>query len=634
MSVSSERSESSHSAPKFLGVIRKRFQNLGNRALAICAATALLVCLLEVLHLPPVHPELSDAELRFEDQNFLLRDYIWPNGVWKDPSFNDIVLVSVDNESARRVGLDGVQYWPRKVFAALIKKLRQADADVIVLDVPLQASADYKPGDNPELDKGLDKLPLLSPSTDTKAGDSDNQFLIDELKKSKNVVLSSGVDMSTVNRTGAAKDDTLVLLRSPSASFVEAVGEDSGSVGNDAIMADPDGLVRHATLLFDQLGSSFYKSLALRVIEKKVGARSIVDDHGKVYLRDRLMPINVRINYGGPPGSFKVIPLWRALDWEKHVQHGLYSSGETSRNDANQWRSAPDATIAAQNPFKNKIVLIGMFDPAWLGSEHQRVLYGNSERSFLTPAAPPPIPMTGVEVQANSIANTLGKNFLAEPDQWELLLVIIVVGLLVGRLLGWCAYRPWISLAVIGLFSVVWLALAFYSFVALKILIPVVVPLLGVAWPATIAVLSDQHFKIKRETKKQTKLFRSLAAKPLANEIEHRLLAELGLAGKLMTVTVIACQLRDFSLPVDDRKPEAVLQTLNQCLSEMMVAIGQHGGLVERIWNCGVIGLWVLRLAWIKLLKRRQPLNALRIFASASEVLMVMITIKVNLHLV
>lgn len=597
MSVSSEPSDN-HSGMRVLANFRERFRNLGNRALAICAAIGLLVCLLEVLHLPPLHPELSDAESRLEDQYFLLRDYIWPNGFWKNAN-DDIVLVSVDNESARRLGLDDAQHWPRKVYAALIKKLREAGAEVVVLDVPLQGRSDYKPNVNPELDKGLAKLPISDGDTKFGAGakesyDLDDQSLIAELKNSKNVVISSGVDMNVPNRSDA-KGDLTVLLRSPFVGFVEAVGEDSGSIGNDAIIADDDGLVRHAPLLFDQLGPSFYKSLALRVAEKRVGARSIVDDRNMIFLKNHLMPTSIRINFCGPPGLFRVIPLWRALEWEKHAQHGLYSSGYRSNPkaapDPNEWRSVDQVAIEAQNPFKGHIVLVGMFDPSWLKSTRQDVLYGNSERVFLTPVAAPSTPMTGVEVQANSIANTLSSSFIAEPEPWELLLLVLFVSLLVARILGWCASRSWISLVAIAVFSCLWIAMAFYSFVALRILIPVMVPLVGVAWPASIAVLLDQHYKIKRERQRQTKLFRSLAARPLANEIERRLLAELGLAGKRMTVTVVACQLREFSLDLDEQ-PEAVLQRLNECLGQIMQSIGEHGGLVERIWNCGVIGLW------------------------------------------
>src|SRR6202022_4028908 len=121
------------------------------------------------------------------------------------------------------------------------------------------------------------------------------------------------------------------------------------------------------------------------------------------------------------------------------------------------------------NPFKDHIVLVGMFDPSWLRSTRQDVLYGNSERVFLTPVAPPSTPMTGVEVQANSIANALSTSFIAEPEEWELLLVVLFVSLLVGRILGWCARGPlWSSVIAVAVFSFLWVTMAFYSFVALK----------------------------------------------------------------------------------------------------------------------------------------------------------------------
>lgn len=578
-----------HPIARMFGKIRKRFQSLGNRALAICAATALVVCILEVLRLPPVHPELSDAELRLEDHYFLLRNYLWPNGSWKSSAVNDIVLVSVDEESARKIGLGDTRQWPKSVFAGMIKKLNEANADVVVLDVPLDATTELK-STGGLTTQAPSSASAQSIGSDTASGDGDavsNSMLLDALQHSKNVVLTSGVDKSPTTGSGTTRDNSLVLLRSPGAPFIEAVGEDSGSVGNNVIVADQDGLVRHGKMLFDQLGPSFYKSLALRVMEKKIGARSIVDDRGFVYLRDRLIPTNVRINFAGAPGSYRTIPLWRALDWEKHAQHGWFDS-------APKIASAPhsDSTLDVQNPFKNKVVLIGIFEPSVPGMSQQRFSYGTSVSNFLTPAAPPPTPMNGIEIQANLIANILQRSFLAEPDQWELLLLIVFIGLLVGRVLARCAYRPFLSLSAMVLVTAGWLALSFYAFVALRILIPVVVPILGVAWPAAIIVLLDQYFKIKREKAKQTKLFRSLAAKPLANEIERRLLAELGLTGKLMNVTVAACQLHDFSLDLDDRSPEYVLQSLNQCLGVMMATIGEHGGLVERVWNCGVIGLW------------------------------------------
>ena len=53
-------------------------------------------------------------------------------------------------------------------------------------------------------------------------------------------------------------------------------------------------------------------------------------------------------------------------------------------------------------------------------------------------------------------------------------------------------------------------------------------------------------------------------------------LAELGLDGKRMVVTVLTCQMRDFIGTSEEESPEAVMQRLNGSLSVMMDCIGEH----------------------------------------------------------
>ena len=529
-----------------------------DRAIAICAAFGIIIGIFQYFQLAPM-PQLAGAEWRLEDQYFMVRDYIWPSGAWKNSAFDDIVLVSIDKESGRRLAVDESQHWPRKIYAALVAKVRAAGADVVVLDVPLLGKSEYS---------------------------GDDQYLVEQLRDVKNVILTSGVDSSEVRDSRPASPNTLVMLQSPYTAFVDALG-DTGGVGNDSIVADPDGIVRHANLIFDQLSPFLllYKSLALRVTEKVLGAQSSVNDRD-IYLKNRLLPASVRVNFAGPVGSFKVIPLWRALEWEKHAQHGLFSMGSKTEH-----ANSVEDSMAAQNPFKHKVVLIGMFDPSWLGAASQAA-YGNSERSFLTPVAPPSTPMSGVEVQANVIATILGAAYISEPELWEEWLILLFVSLLVARLLALFPSRPVLSIFAIAVFSCAWLVMAFVVFVFFRMAIPSVVPIMALAWPASTVVLLIQHFKVKRERRKQTRLFRSLAAKPLAMEIERSLLAELGLAGRRLTVTMVACQLRGFTTANAEKEPEEIIHSLDMCLDQMMQSIAEHGGLVERVWNCGVIGLW------------------------------------------
>ena len=376
---------------------------------------------------------------------------------------------------------------------------------------------------------------------------------------------------------------------------MEALGIDSGSVGNGLIVADKDGKVRHAYLAFDQFTPSvfFYKSFALRVAEKRLDAKAITDMPGRLFLKKHTYPTRIRLNFAGPPRTFKMIPLWRALDWKTHIAHnGLFLPSEETAGGSSLNQMVADP--ATMNPFQNKIVLVGLVDNA---SENKAPFPGESSEhrftdSFITPVNQGATPMSAIEIQANTLSNLLHDRFLDEPEPWKSALISMCLALLLARLLGIVHTRPWVSLAGVAVFAVMWVVGAFFVFVFLHVLMPVVVPIEAVAVPCWALVVADANAFAKRERRRRTRVFRSMAAKPLAQEIERRLLVELGLEGKQMNVTVMACQLRNFIGARQEEPPEAVMQRLNACLSVMMDCIGEHHGLVERIWNCGVIGIW------------------------------------------
>ena len=212
--------------------------------------------------------------------------------------------------------------------------------------------------------------------------------------------------------------------------------------------------------------------------------------------------------------------------------------------------------------------------------------------SFNTPVSSPSLPMSAIELQANAISNLLHDRFLDEPEPWKSAVLCLLLALALGKLLGSLHARPWLCLVGVSAASLLWLIFSFLTFAYLHILVPIVVPVVVVAIPCWALVVLDSESFTRRERRKRTRVFRSLAAKPLAQEIERKLLAELGLDGKRMVVTVLTCQMRDFIGTSEEESPEAVMERLNGSLSVMMDCIGEHLGLVERIWNCGVIGIW------------------------------------------
>lgn len=543
--------------------------------MAICLALGLLVALVQLLHVPGCADFMDAAELGVQDKFVRIRDRLFHH---RHTSASEIILVCADSDSARRLGVAVEQPLPRRAYALLLKRMEEAGAQVIGLDVPLEKA------------NVTEKSRLTASIADPWPTLDDDQALAQQLSKAKNVVIASTVDLESHVRSE--------IYRLPETPFLEALGTDSGSVGNALILADHDGVVRHASLVFTQFNPSafFYKSFALRVAEKQLGARAMVDSPERMFLRKHLYPTDIRINYVGPTSTFRMIPLWRALEWEKHyAHHGLFLPSDQS--DANDAQADDLSEAAPPNPFRDKIVLVGLFNlqtetRAQPANANANANAGQAVESFPTPASAPGNPMSAIEIEANVIANVLHDRFLDESDPSKSAVIIMLLAALLGTVLGKFQSRPWLSFGIVAAFSLFWIAAAYFAFSQLHILIPVVVPI-AIYWlPCWALVILDAQSFANRERRRRIRVFRTLAAKPLAQEIERKLLAELGLEGKLMTVTVLACQLRDFIGDRQGESAEAVMQRLNASLSVMMTCIGDHHGLVERIWNCGVIGIW------------------------------------------
>lgn len=528
------------------------------RAMAICLTVGGLVALILSVHVPVVSDLLLETELSVQDMFSLSRAH---DAQRAHSLSDDIILVRLDADSARRLGLPS-QVLPRRVYAQLLQKLESGGAKVVGFDLPL---------DGPSKVQG-----------EQESAQDDRSFA-EALRKNNNIVLSCDADL-------LSRD---IPMRMPSTMFVDALGRESGSVGNAAVLSDHDHVVRHMPLVFEQFNPNafFYKSFALRIAEKERGSRSMVDSPDQLFLQKHTYPTLMRINYVGPPGTFKVIPLWRALDWEKHIaHHGLFLPSTEGEQSEQSETTQNDHKIVS--PFQDKIVLVGTVDTV---TENREGVFTGTDplniTSWQTPVSSNTA-MSSIELQANVLSNLLHDLCLNEPELWHFLALTGALSLCMGRLMAALHNQPYRSLTIVATISVLWIIGAYFAFCAFHALIPIVVPIGAVILPSWALSVIDADTHEKRERRKRTRVFRSLAAKPLAQEIERKLLQELGLDGKRMVVTVLACQMRGFTNEGDNESAEEVMQRLNSSLSIMMACIAEHRGLVERIWNCGLIGIW------------------------------------------
>lgn len=549
---------------------------LSHRSLAICLAVAAFASIVISFRIPLIYQLLAEQDQRLQDQFFAWRDAlpISARDNWQD---RDIVTVCVDNVSARRLGMP--LPWPRQIYAYLVRKLVGAGARVIAFDMlfdeqsPLSGTGEPSP-----------RLKALLPADELKRWSNspaaDDKAFADQIKAAGNVVLADTVEV----KHNLSHSRSQYFYKIPNQSLVNALGAESGSIGNINVQTDEDNVVRRASLVFPDFKQLplTYTAFAVRIAEKAESRRAGFEWPGKLLLGERILPTKIRVNFLGPPGTVNSIPFWKAIDWERHI---------------------------GANPFQNKVVLVGYQDTtvdagvsrsdAGISDSDAGVSDSDNDaqstlpaNAFLTPTAGFARPMPGLELQATIVANIETGRYLAEPELWEELLLVLLAALLVARSVQVLQGRPWSTLVAISAFAFAWLAAAFMLFLQCGAVIPVLVPILGVSVPAWFLVLIDQNLYFDRERRKHTRVFRYLTRPELAQEIDRRQLKELGLQGKRATVTTLSCQLHNFLSITREKTPEAVIQMLHECVQLMIECVHEHNGLVNRPSNYGIMAIW------------------------------------------
>lgn len=550
-------------AKKVSNVVGVSSKDLSWRALMVCFLVGVVVLSIECFNVPILSDTLAGSENSLTDYFIRFRDGMESYKERRASETSSVVLVTLDPESARRLGLNSKKPWPRALFARLVEQLNKGGAAVIGFDVDLE-----------------------EPSADTSHPSGSAQEALDEndaqlcqvFKNVKNIVVSTNVESADVQPASKSKP----RVHAPFEPFVISLGADGACLGNAFVPVDRDGLVRKASLVFEKFGHStaFYKSFALRVAEKYLGARSMVDQgQERVFLKDKIFPADFRINFAGGKGSFTTIPLWRALDWQKHFQ-----SSATARKNESE---------TTMSPFAHKVVLIGFGESSFMDTDsnqpRQSPVY---ESSYATPVSEFDNRMPAVEVQANIISNLISGKCLPPFSRWKMIIAILIASLACGQTMGMLVGRPLGSFLAITGISLGWFALSFLLFLNFWQVIPTVVPIAAVAIPCWLLVLADQNFYFFRDRRRHTRLFRSMTAKHIARQIDRAQLAELGLDGKRCQVTVMVLRVRDFMEQVDPLPPDRIFQIFNDCLGIMVNEVFEHRGIVDRIASYGVIAFW------------------------------------------
>lgn len=488
-----------------------------------------------------------------------------PNGVDKH-----VVIIDIDEHSLAELG----QWpWTRTVLANIVDTLfNHYYINSIGFDVVFA---------EPEQDEGLRLLHEMATGAlhDNKDFLREYQAIAhsiqadDRLAQSlddRNTVL--GFVMDTDVRSGllpepAALLDTSVSIPSPfinsngytaNLEVLQTSAKHAGFFDNPLI--DSDGIVRRSALL-QQYGNELHESLALALSRTAVGSPQLDfimqsdSDNMAVplleWLRigEYLIPVDeqagILVPYSGKQRSFSYISAIDVLN-----------------------RNVPVDQLTG------KIALFGA-SAAGLHDLHT---------TPLETAVP------GLEIHANIIQGILDQTILHQPGYTAAItfILLLILGLTLSFLLP--LLSPAWAMTASSALMLLLVAGNLISWRSYQLVFPIASPILLVIALATLQ-MSYGYFIENRNRRKLTRLFGKYIPPALLDEISLNL-DDINLDGEIREMTVLFCDIRNFTKISETMAPEEITRLINAILTPVTDIIHQHYGTIDKYIGDAVMAFW------------------------------------------
>lgn len=426
----------------------------------------------------------------------------------------EIVLVQIDDQAFRNLGEK--QPLPRAYLAGLIDLIARGGAKVIGLDIEL-------------------KVPTTPREDET---------LLRAIHAAEEGGLSKVVPVYLI-RPEKEQDGTTLYAHAP--FFTSKLAVISGFANAPV---ESDGFIRQLPLAVKASDGTVLPSLALAVLAryagydpsrlagelKKPSTISLLlpewDKFGGQLL-PKSMPFSFdladiwKINFAGGRGSFKALP-----------------------SDPIFQLSKLKVPLAADNPFRGKIVLIG-------------ATFGDSRDFFPTPRGL----MSGMEIHANVIHTLLSRSQILPVHRLLALSLSLVFAVIISLLLT--LLRP-SAVNIISFAAIpVLLVPSYAAFAYLGLWVDFVTPLLAIRWGAYIGDFLENR-RIRRS-------LGEYVDREVANQIANQ---EESLAGEKKEVSVFFTDVRNYTTLSEGLLPEKVVGILNELFQMMGKVIAHHQGCI------------------------------------------------------
>ncbi len=479
---------------------------------------------------------------RLRDFLFILRGPIAVN--------TPIVIVDIDEKSLKT---EGQWPWSRNKLAQLIQNLSDADAGIIGLDMVFSEEDKRSPhtivSNFPSFHGKVDNYDEILAKTIASTPTIGGYFFTHDQSEENRTPLIPAVfvERNTNEKKYIISPEHLVL----NIPLLQNAFYSSGFFNSTH---DEGGMIRRAPLVIRYDGT-VYPALALEMVRIFTGAKQVyvnnsatgvdsIDLNGLHIPTDRFA--HLMINYRGPQNSFNYISADDILN------------GAFKRED-----------------IAGKFVLVGT---SAVGLSDLR-------------ATPYDTAMPGVEVHANIIDNLLVQDFIALPENTEIIDLLVIAAVVILMMLLFSFANAWALLPLLlamgyGLYLFL-MQMLFKEGLVLNILFPSSALVLSFI----AAILLNYIVSIR-----QKKIIMAIFAKKVSPTVMNDLIqnrSEHLLKPRNREVTVFFSDIRSFT-EISEKlaDPERVITMLNTYMTPMVESITQHQGTIDKFIGDAVMAYW------------------------------------------
>lgn len=517
-------------------------------------------------------PFLYFMELKALDLRFIARGARMPGG--------ETVIAAIDEKSLAELGR---WPWERTSIARLIDTLKKYGAKSVGFDIVF-AEPDKNSflRDLDKFSKNINDLELKDPLflkfLDEKKKEVDADLILARsIRQAGNVTLGyffhtskkevehlseediqrsegyiSGSEYGTVQMRGDADEGSIMHAYSavPNVKPLTHAAEVSGYFN---AFPDIDGTNRWFPLVI-KFRDNFYPPLSVSVLRQYLGRPTLslkIADYGVEGIKIGAIEIptdeagRIFINYLGPA---KIFPHYSVTDIvNNRLEPGL---------------------------FKDKIVLVGATATG---------IYDAGVAPFSTV-------YPSIDVHATVIDNILHQNFIKKPvwatmiDVFAIILAGLITGIIVSRMM-----------AVMGLFAGIvltasWVLLNYFVFSNYNFWLNIVYPLFTIL-SVYVAITIHKYITEERKKKEIRSAFQHYLTPSVIDEILKDP-SKLKLGGDKKDLSVLFCDIFNFTAFSEKLTPEELVHLLNEYLTAMTDVVFKNGGLLDKYMGDAIMAIF------------------------------------------